>query len=423
MEKYIFNNDISKLMGNKKRLEEVFVTNTLMLNEYTTRNSSLKGQDYLVVPVVMIVEGVLNRIRYAKDDMWESASLWNGVPLVLNHPEDGFSANRREILEDFGLGQVLNTRYDEFLVSENEGRYKGRLSAEAWFNIEETKRLAPDLYGRLISKDQVEVSTGLIIDVAYADNSYYEGNLFEYLSSNYKPDHLAILPNDLGACSIADGCGIREILKDDFQINSNYKENGMELQAKMEKLVANSVLEKNDVAGFSEEKIDALLAVHAEEEVEVEAVVEEAVAEVEADEVEAEVEDEVVVEETNAESEAEVEAEAEVEESEAEVEAEVEEQIEINSVEELFSKVKINSELKAKIEAGNALVAAQKEEAIEGILSKNTEAFSKEELNQKTMEELGKINKLVSAVNYGIAASAPAKKAVVQGLSLPSFDN
>jgi len=467
MEKFIFNKDIAVLMENKKDLKDVFIANTVQLNNYTARRSSIKGQDYLVVPVTMIVEGVLNRIRYTKDEMFESYSFWNNRPAVLNHPADGFSANRREILEDFGLGMILNTQFD---MDEQE---KGLLVAEAWFNISETQRIAPDVFERLEAGDPIEVSTGLVIDIHRVDNSYYEGELFEYLATNYKPDHLAILPKDLGACSISDGCGIRQNMEQENNEEGNYKENEMKLQEMIDKLAEKTALNAEELGKMSEEAINTLFAdyklneeVEEEAEVEKEVVAEEVVAEVEAEvekeevvaEVEAEEKAEVEVE-TNEEVEAEAEVEeaeeeviaeeeieaevetneeveAEVEEVEAEVEAEEEVAVEaevetkeqenkkevvINTAEELFSSMKIAPELMENIKAGIASFNKDKEILIDEIVEAKEDVYTKEELNSKSMDELQKLAKLASGADYSISNAAPAKDAKKAGLARPAF--
>ena len=36
----------------------------------------------------------------------------------------------------------------------------------------------------------------------------YMGKSYTYIAKNYRPDHLAVLPDNSGACSISDGCGV-----------------------------------------------------------------------------------------------------------------------------------------------------------------------------------------------------------------------
>lgn len=437
--KFTFNKDVAVLMANKEKLERVLVTNTLKLNNYTPRNRNLEGQDYLVVPVTMIVEGVLNGIRYTKDQMFSSESHWNGVPLLLNHPEDGFSANRPELINDYGIGRVYSTRFD---VTEDN---RGILIAEAYFNISRLQRNAPEVYDKLMNKENIEVSTGLVIDITSAEESYYRGDRFEYVAGNYKPDHLAILPEDIGACNLTDGCGIRENVQNNQEAEaSDYKENEMELQEMINKLMEVSTLNKEELEALSECSIKALYKEEIEEKEEVtEEVVEEVTEEVvvEAAEVEEVVAEEVVAENTEevVEAEKEIEAEEEVTEEVAEIEVEVTEGEEevvvapevvenkvsmvINTKDELFSKIEINSDLMAEIKAGLAMRDELKVNSINAILEANSSAYTKEELTAKNMDELAKLSKFALGANYSItgAVQENAKAVTVEALARPKF--
>jgi hypothetical protein len=62
---------------------------------------------------------------------------------------------------------------------------------------------------KIRQKQPIEVSTGLFT-TNYAANpgSNYKGRPYSHIARNYVPDHLAILLDQVGACSIQDGCGI-----------------------------------------------------------------------------------------------------------------------------------------------------------------------------------------------------------------------
>ena len=152
-------NNINELKEQKKDIKGGMVFNKLSLNEYKPLRKRLKGKEYLVVPTTMIVEGVLNGIFYSKEEMAVSTNLWNGSPVILNHPEDGFSANRTEIIENFGIGVLYNTSFD--INDKNQGV----LTSEVWFDPEELERIDSDLYNRVLNGDMVEVSTGLMINL------------------------------------------------------------------------------------------------------------------------------------------------------------------------------------------------------------------------------------------------------------------
>jgi hypothetical protein len=85
---------------------------------------------------------------------------------------------------------------------------KGKLKGEGWIDVEKLIELSAETLVRLQQGEGLEVSTGL-----FTKNDGTKGNWngedFDVTVSDFKPNHLAILPNDLGACSINDGCGVR----------------------------------------------------------------------------------------------------------------------------------------------------------------------------------------------------------------------
>lgn len=166
-----------------------------------SRAERLEGREYRAYPIVMLVEGVHNRLYYSSAEIARSADSWNGVPLTLHHPSDGdrhVAANQPPVLERACIGRVFNARFAD-----------GKLLGEAWIDVEKARRLAPGLLEALDSGRQVELSTGL-----YGDDVGGQGqwNDEQYQASVafIRPEHLAVLPGEVGACSWADGCGFRE---------------------------------------------------------------------------------------------------------------------------------------------------------------------------------------------------------------------
>jgi hypothetical protein len=53
----------------------------------------------------------------------------------------------------------------------------------------------------------MEVSTGLFADCVM-DKGSWNGESYEYVAQNIRADHLAILPDSDGACSVKDGAGL-----------------------------------------------------------------------------------------------------------------------------------------------------------------------------------------------------------------------
>lgn len=169
------------------------------------RRERLNGRDYLVAPVTMIVPGVLNgskgALYYPDDEVSRDPQAWNGMPIVApTHPVDNgnhVSARRPDILEKQGIGNVYNAVFD------------GKLTAEGWFDVEATQRVDNRIYEALKAGKQLELSTGLFTENEPASaGATHNGKAYSYIARNYRPDHLAILPDAAGACSVSDGCGV-----------------------------------------------------------------------------------------------------------------------------------------------------------------------------------------------------------------------
>lgn len=164
----------------------------------------LHGRDYYVAPATLIVPGVLNgsmgRLYYPPDEVAKDPTPWNGMPLVATHPTDGtlnISGRDPDVLEAKGIGAIYRSSTN------------GKLKAEAWFDIEATRKVDNRILQKLEAGQPVELSTGLYTDNEYAPgNDPKSGKPYDYIARNYRPDHVAVLVDQTGACSIADGCGV-----------------------------------------------------------------------------------------------------------------------------------------------------------------------------------------------------------------------
>lgn len=186
--------------------ENQLINELLLVNMTgTVRRDTYNGRRYLVAPMVTIVPGVLSGSRgalyYPPEEVAKEPGVWNHVPLVLNHPMEGgqyVSARSPGVLEKYQLGYVFNDSWD--------GK---RRTAEGWFDEEHTRRISPEVYEALLNNKAIELSTGLMTDNHLAANgSNYNGKSYTHVARNYRPDHLAILPKQRGACSNKDGCGV-----------------------------------------------------------------------------------------------------------------------------------------------------------------------------------------------------------------------
>jgi len=179
---------------------------TLVANQTgAARREVRNGREYLVAPVTMIVSGVLDGsegpIYYPPEEVEADPVVWNGIPLVVYHPTDNgrnVSARDPDVLEKYGVGQVFYAHAES-----------GKLKAEAWFDVEATARVDDRVLYNLESGVKMELSTGLFMDrEAAEDGAEYGGKPYAEIARNFRPDHLAVLPDQVGACSLADGCGV-----------------------------------------------------------------------------------------------------------------------------------------------------------------------------------------------------------------------
>lgn len=164
------------------------------------RREKVGTTDYLVAPLTMLVPGVLNGshgpIFYPEAEIAKSAPHWDGVPLTDDHLPGKLNGRSVRVQHDYAIGFVQNPTVQN-----------GRLQAEGWFDVERTRRINNDILAALYAGQRIELSTGLRLHEEPTDG-IHNGRRYIAVTSDYMPDHLAILLNNRGACSINDGCGV-----------------------------------------------------------------------------------------------------------------------------------------------------------------------------------------------------------------------
>ncbi len=172
------------------------------------RHEDFEDRDHLVVPVVALVEGVIQSANSERPELalssvfGQHAQGWDGRPVLLGHPKlNGapISANTPEVIEKEAFGRLFNTRLDG-----------AKLKTEAWIDLEKVAEMGgevADKIAALESGELTEISTGLFVVSEIIDGKF-NGEDYEAVWNSIVPDHLAILPEgSTGACSIKDGCG------------------------------------------------------------------------------------------------------------------------------------------------------------------------------------------------------------------------
>lgn len=173
------------------------------------RNEVLEGREYYVVPVAMLTLGVhagsKGPVFYPQNELSKEAALMamNHKPIVVYHPERNgqfISACDPVVLNSRKVGLVMNTHWD--------GK---KMRCEAWIDKDRAKAVDSRILDFLEKGKLMEVSTGLLSDNENSEGDF-NGRHYKLIARNLRLDHLALLPDKVGACSLQDGCGM-------FQVN------------------------------------------------------------------------------------------------------------------------------------------------------------------------------------------------------------
>lgn len=177
------------------------------------RSAKFEDRDYIVVPVVALVEGVIQAMNAAAPEMVlaeefsKVPSGWNGRPVMADHPiRNGapVSANHPEVLEAESVGLVFNAK----VVGK-------KLTMEAWIDVAKAKKTEKglSLLARAEQGLPIEVSVGVFVTSESAPG-VFDGKQFFTVWRDIVPDHLALLSEgSTGACSMEMGCGVRAAAK------------------------------------------------------------------------------------------------------------------------------------------------------------------------------------------------------------------
>jgi hypothetical protein len=185
------------------------------VSNYEVKKEIINGQEHLIVPIVMMVEGVHSGnkgpILHYAEELEKSVPLWDGKPVTIFHPVvngEYVSANNKEVQTIVGF--VRNAHMDE-----------KKLKCEACLNVQKLAAVSPESLEYVEEKATIEVSIGIFADDEN-EKGIWNNEEYEVIARNHKPDHLALLPGGVGACSVMDGCGIRvNNKKGGYNVNLN----------------------------------------------------------------------------------------------------------------------------------------------------------------------------------------------------------
>jgi 2'-5' RNA ligase len=182
-------------------MENFYFTNQNVMDWSTFQEFNTGGKDWLIVKGVALVEGVLNKFYVPLDEIGAFVHDWNDVPLVLNHPKDNSGSARVPTPDVPVIGRFHNATLDM------DGR---RLCGDFW--IEKDMLISNEegmkVYEKIKAGQPIELSTGYFAPNTVFENGKFGGHEYIGVHKGIHPDHIAILTNERGACSILDGCGM-----------------------------------------------------------------------------------------------------------------------------------------------------------------------------------------------------------------------
>lgn len=170
------------------------------------KTQTINNETYTITQSILIVEGVLNGEYVPADEFAANVDAWNGVPVTLRHPQ----INGMYISAQTPEGQTFIIGYVD-----NASRDGNKLKADLFINENQCEAVGTDAINTLNAIKEgitIEVSTGYFAltkpESGVHNNKPYNGVQYDIL-----PDHLAVLPDEIGACSIKDGCGTNRVNK------------------------------------------------------------------------------------------------------------------------------------------------------------------------------------------------------------------
>lgn len=181
-----------------------------LLSAVNARNVARDGSTYTIRDVCGAVDGiVMNAMLYPGDQLATAAPTLEGKPAPAGHPKNA-------------AGQFISAVNGEALASAWIGSYArnarhegGRTLVDVIVNAAQAQAsdAGKALLARLdaaidgTSTEPIHVSTGLLCEVVNADGES-RGKKYQRIATNIQYDHLAILLNEQGAGTPADGVGM-----------------------------------------------------------------------------------------------------------------------------------------------------------------------------------------------------------------------
>lgn len=126
------------------------------------------------------------------------ADEWEGLPVTVYHPPsaDWPMTETHSWIAANEIGILRNVKFT-----------LDSMTGEVWIPVENSHARAAEIIGRLEGDaDPMEVSIGYF-SAFERNEGVLDGEAFDAMTIEAAPNHLALLPDLVGACSVSDGCG------------------------------------------------------------------------------------------------------------------------------------------------------------------------------------------------------------------------
>lgn len=143
-------------------------------------------------------EGVRNQTLVLMKNFKSHIESWDASPVFVNHPKIN--------------GEYAPVTYNPQLLTQSLGYMSGaRIAGDSFhcnINIFASNSLYINEVLPVLKRDgNIGVSLGILSDIIYKDG-WFNQERYNSIPVNIVSDHIAILPNELGACSLKDGCSM-----------------------------------------------------------------------------------------------------------------------------------------------------------------------------------------------------------------------
>jgi hypothetical protein len=179
------------------------------LQEAGVSFTAYNGKEFMVAPCIALVPGLLKGEMVTLEEVRASYQDWRDIPVVINHPYNAqgkaISAIDPNIIAERGVGHIAHVSMDD-----------DRLKFNVWIDVAKSMELGGDArkaMDMVKNGEPLEVSTGYFA-VSRDKRGIHNGEIYSAIQEQIVPDHLALLPNGIGACSWVHGCGMPRVNED-----------------------------------------------------------------------------------------------------------------------------------------------------------------------------------------------------------------